>query len=274
MITLERELEWKRVGAALAVVFCLVGIGWTVVRLPAILFSPAQELTNDIGMPFKLIPAGSFEMGSPLGSDEQPVHHVQIIQSFYMGQYEVTQAQWQTVMNRTIETQRDQFDTTWAMRGIGPDYPAYYVSWINVKTFIRRMNDLEGTSLYRLPTEAEWEYAYRAGNSEDVVVDLNAKAWYINNSGEQTNRIGQKLPNAWGLYDMHGNVWEWCQDWYANYTAEPQTDPAGPNTGECRIVRGGCWLMDADGCRAADRVGGNPVRGNSSMGFRLVREIE
>lgn len=274
MITLERELKWKRVAAALIVVCCLAGLWRYGGYLPALLFPPPAEITNEIGMQFKLIPAGSFDMGSPLGSDEQPVHRVQISRTFYMGQYEVTQAQWQTIMGRTVEMQRDQFDTTWVLRGTGSDYPIYYVTWDEVQTFIERLNEREGTSVYRLPTEAEWEYAARAGETEDVVKDLETKAWFIDNSDHRTHPVGQKLPNAWGLYDMHGNVWEWCQDWYADYEATPQTDPTGPETGEYRIVRGGCWLIDADGCRAADRVAGNPVRGNSSLGFRLVRELE
>jgi formylglycine-generating enzyme required for sulfatase activity len=274
MITLERELKWRRVVGALGVVFCMAGLWWSATYLPAILFPPEPEITNDLGMPFKLIPAGSFDMGSQLGSDEHPVHRVQITRMFYLGQFEVTQAQWQTIIGRSIEMQRDQFDTTWALSGSGPDYPVYYVSWHEVQTFIQRLNELESGVVYRLPTEAEWEYACRAGSPENVTADLDAKAWYINNSGEQAHPVGHKLPNAWGLYDMQGNVWEWCQDWNDDYTREPQVDPKGPETGEFRAVRGGCWHMDADGCRPADRVSGNPKRGNSSLGFRLVREIE
>jgi formylglycine-generating enzyme required for sulfatase activity len=237
-------------------------------------FSPADSLRNSLGMRFTLIPAGSFNMGSGLGSDEQPVSRVTISRPFYMAVTEVTQAQWTALMGTTVEQLRDRVDVTWEMRGVGPDYPVYYVTWSDAQAFIRRLNEQEGGLWYRLPTEAEWEYACRAEATQEAWPDLDERAWYAANAGGQTHPVGRKKPNAWGLFDMSGNVWEWCQDWYGAYTSEVKTDPHGPDEGEYRIVRGGCWHMDADGCRAADRVGGNPVRCNSSLGFRLVRDVD
>jgi len=233
-----------------------------------------DTLTHPLCIRFALIPAGIFDMGSKRGSDERPVHRVRLSRPFYMSRYEITQEQWTRVMGTAIEQQRDRVDPTWELRGKGSQHPVYYVTWHDAQAFVERLNHMEGKSLYRLPTEAEWEYACRAGSSADVVTDLDAVAWYGPNADGRTHPVGQKLPNAYGLYDMHGNVWEWCGDWYGPYTQEEQTAPKGPTSGEFRVVRGGCWHSDADGCRAADWVAGTPDRANSSLGIRIVRSAE
>ena len=224
------------------------------------------DFTNSIGMKFKLIPAGSFMMGSEEDSDEQPVHQVTITNSFYLGIYEVTQAQWVVVM------------------GSNPSYltddsrPVEQVSWYDVQDFIAQLNDLEGTDKYRLPTEAEWEYACRAGSTTaycfgDDESQLTQYAWYRRNAFAPTHPVGQKLPNAWGLYDMPGNVWEWCADWYGSnyYSSSPGVDPQGPGSGSDRVMRGGSWLSGAGACRSAYRYWNVPDYRDSSFGFRLAR---
>jgi formylglycine-generating enzyme required for sulfatase activity/serine/threonine protein kinase len=198
---------------------------------------PAASVKNGIGMELILVPAGSFMMGSTNGSgDEKPVHEVRISQPFYMGKYEVTQAQWQAVM------------------GNNPSYfkncdscPVEQVSWDDAQQFLARLNERNDGFHYRLPSEAEWEYACRSGTTGDYAGDLNSMAWYRENSGTKTHPVGTKQPNAWGLYDMHGNVGEWCQDWYhANYNGAPTDGSAWLNGGEeecggkrCREFRGG-----------------------------------
>jgi formylglycine-generating enzyme required for sulfatase activity len=219
------------------------------------------------GMEFVPIPAGKFTMGSTNGSDdERPPHEVTISKPFEMGKYEATQAQWEAVMgnnpshftgeaNRLVEN----------------------VSWEDVQKFIRKLNDSEGGTKYRLPTEAEWEYAARAGSTTtysfgDDSSRLGEYAWYSGNSGGKTHPVGQLKPNAWGLYDMHGNVWEWVQDWYGKYSAELVTDPQGPSSGSGRMYRGGSWHFDARGCRSAYRGYDAPGSRDRFLGFRLLKE--
>ena len=224
---------------------------------------------NSIGVKFVLIPAGNFLMGSPQSegdADEYPRHKVEITEPFYLGIYEVTQAQWQVVMGNNPSHFK------------GDDRPVDLVSWNDVQEFIRRLNQKEGTDKYRLPTEAEWEYACRGG-SETVYCfgDENSRlgeyAWYTRNSGGQTRPVGQKKPNAWGLYDMHGNVWEWCADWYEEgyYRRSPSSDPRGPSSGSGRVLRGGSWYLNARNCRSASRNRHNPVFRSLFDGFRLAR---
>ena len=255
----------------------LLAVGWFVAgsgqggEVPAAPTAVADTLTNSIGMQFVRIEAGSFEMGSNHVSDQRPIHDVQITKPFYISRFEVTQEQWQRVMGTTVEQQRDKADTTWDMRGIGPNFPMYYVSWFEAQAFVQRLNEREGTTSYRLPTEAQWEFACRAGSRKNLVPGLNAKAWYGPNAGEQTHPVGLKQPNAWGLHDMQGNVLEWCADWYGAYSAEAQIDPQGLDSGEGRVVRGGGWFLDAAGCEPAARRGGDPGKRNSSLGFRVAR---
>ena len=184
----------------------LTGLG-----LPCLSGAAGMIYTNSIGMEFMLIPAGTFMMGSEKGyADEKPQHRVTISRPFYLGKYEVTQAQWEAVMGNNPS----RFD--------GRNNPVEQVSWEDVRVFIARLNAHEGHTRYRLPTEAEWEYAARAGSTSaysfgDDAARLGQYAWYGDNSGKTTHPVGQKLPNAWGLHDMHGNVWEWVQGWYGDY---------------------------------------------------------
>ena len=136
----------------------------------------------------------------------------------------------------------------------------------------RNAGRLPAGSVYRLPTEAEWEYGCRAGTAGDYAGDLGALAWYKDNSGGKTHAVGTKRANGWGLYDMHGNVWEWCHDWYDSgyYAESPAADPTGPATGSSRVIRGGSWDSDARNCRSANRFRSEPVNRLSNLGFRLV----
>lgn len=234
----------------------------------------AKTHTNSIGMEFVLIPAGSFMMGADknfedASDSETPKHKVTISKPFYLGKYEVTQAQWAAVMGGNPS----QFK--------GRSNPVDSVSWDDVQVFIKRLNAKEGGNRYRLPAEAEWEYAARAGTEStysfgDDADSLGQYAWYDGNSGEKTHPVGQKQPNAWGLYDMHGNVWEWVQDWYGEnyYRRSPGTDPKGPSTGSYRMARGGGWADSAGGCRSAFRNGYTPDSRISSYGFRLALSPE
>ncbi|MDR2075417.1 MAG: formylglycine-generating enzyme family protein, partial [Desulfovibrio sp.] len=205
--------------------------------------------TNSLGMEFVLLPAGSFRMGSDLLEDERPEHPVTISRDFYLGRFEVTQEQWEKVMGG---------NPSWFR---GAALPVEQVFWNEAQEFIRRLNLREGHTRYRLPTEAEWEYAARAGRSgpDPFAADaaaLGRAAWYDRNSGNATHPVGEKEPNAWGLYDMLGNVNEWAQDWFAAdyYGRSPSGDPAGPPEGTLRVRRGGSWSDGAENCRLARRA--------------------
>ena len=216
------------------------------------------------GMEFVWVPEGEFLMGSEseeADDDEQPLTRVRISQGFFLGKYEVTQAEWRAVMG----TNPAQFS------GCGPNCPVERVSWDDVQEFIGKLNAAAGGNRYRLPTEAEWEYAARAGTSGDRYGNLDAIAWYKDNSGDRTHPVGQKAPNAWGLYDMLGNVWEWVEDWYGDYPGGSVTDPRGPGSGSERVTRGGSWRCDAGYCRASDRVSVSPGYRYRNLGFRLLR---
>jgi formylglycine-generating enzyme required for sulfatase activity len=213
------------------------------------------------GNKFVRISAGEFMMGSTNGDeDEKPAHRVRISQGFEMGKYKVTQAQWEAVMGKNPSHFK------------GPDLPVETVSWDDAQAFIKQLNERDSKYQYRLPTEAEWEYAARARSTGDYAGDLEAMAWYGNNSENKTHPVGQKQPNAWGLYDMHGNVWEWVQDWYGGgyYAQSPGTDPRGPTSGSYRVNRGGGWGGTARYCRSADRHGNALGNRNGTLGFRLV----
>ena len=229
--------------------------------------TPEKTVVNSIGMKFVFIPAGTFQMGSTTGEkDEQPVHQVTISKPFYMGETEVTQAQWKAVMG-----------TNPSLFQGNPKQPVEQVWWDDVQAFIRTLNEKEGSNLYRLPIEAEWEYAARDGTTtaysfgDDASV-LDQYAWYKDNAGEKTHPVAQLKPNAWGLYDMHGNVWEWVQDWYQRYSAEAVTDPQGPASGTHRSRRGGAWNSLDQICRSANRYSVTGYR-DDFLGFRLVRTL-
>src|SRR5262249_9227288 len=181
---------------------------------------------GELGLEFVLIEPGAFPMGSAVFADEQPVHRVQISRPFYLGKYPVTQGQWQAIMGENPS----------CFLG-NPNRPVENVSWEEVHAFIAKLNEREGSIQYRLPTEAEWEYAARADSTADYSFgkdhrQLSKYAWYKSNSGGKTHPVKQLKPNVWGLYDMHGNVWEWVLDWYHDaYYAEDQHDPYGPSSG-------------------------------------------
>ena len=221
---------------------------------------------------FVLIPAGEFMMGSENGSgDEEPIHKVKISRPFEMGKCQVTQAQWRAVM---------MGDKWWAKlmrnnpsRFEGANLPVESVSWDDAQEFIKKLNAKNDGYLYRLPTEAEWEYACRAGSTGDYAGDLEEMVWHSGNSAGKTHPVGEKKPNAWGLHDMHGNVWEWCMDWYSSdyYKQSPSVDPTGPSTGSYRVGRGGSWSYLALFCRSAYRNWFAPSVRTGILGFRLMR---
>jgi formylglycine-generating enzyme required for sulfatase activity len=211
---------------------------------------------------FVSIPAGEFMMGATNGKpDEKPVHRVRLSQPFEMGKYEVTQAVWEALMGSNPSEFR------------GANLPVENVSWLDAQEFIEKLNARNDDYIYRLPTEAEWEYACRAGSSGNYAGKLDQVAWYDDDSGNTTHPVGKKQPNAWGLYDMHGNVFEWCQDWYdGNYYAEsPTVDPQGPQSGSFRVKRGGSWVFPAAFSRSAARDLYSPVYQFNFLGFRVVR---
>ncbi len=215
------------------------------------------------GAKFVRIPAGRFSMGSsaPASFDEEkPVHEVSLTRPFELQTTEVTQAQWRAVMgNNPSKFPED-------------DRPVEQVSWNDCQTFLRKLNEREPGRHYRLPTEAEWEYACRAGSAAERYGELGDTAWYARNAGGATHPVGQKRPNAWGLFDMLGNVWEWCADWYDDYPAVAVTDPPGPPSGSYRVIRGGGWNQDDRGVRATNRGNGGPNGAGADWGFRLARD--
>ena len=224
----------------------------------------AGEMREFDGIGFVRIPAGEFRMGSTSSeaeSDEQPVTQVRISRGFWLGQYEVTQAEWQAVMG----SNPSYFDEC------GRSCPVETVSWDDAQEFIGRLNGRSGGNRYRLPTEAEWEYAARAGTTGDRYGNVDAIAWYDENSGERTHPVGQKAPNAWGLHDMLGNVWEWVGGWYGDYPGGTVTDPRGPVSSWARVTRGGSWYRWASFCRSSYRNFGTPGDRFYFLGFRLLR---
>ena len=246
------------VGAGLAVSLGLVLSMW---------WGQGPPWTHSPDMEFVWIPAGEFLMGSPnyeegRESDERQ-HEVRISQGFWMAKYEVTQGEWELVMG----SNPSHFDEC------GPRCPVETVSWNDVQEFIRRLNERETDRgyRYRLPAEAEWEYAARAGTTGARHGELDEVAWYSDNSGNSTHSVGQKRANAWGLHDVLGNVLEWTGDWYGEYPAGRATDSGGPSTGSARVARGGGWNGRARLVRSANRGSGSSGRRYGNVGFRLVR---
>lgn len=221
-------------------------------------------ISNSLKMKFAYIPAGSFQMGGTQNDSEKPIHTVSISHGFYMGTTEVTQAQWVSVMWNNPSS----FNNC-------DNCPVENVSWEDVQAFIKKLN-ARGDGKYRLPTEAEWEYAARAASTTkysfgDGEGSLGSYAWYDANSGSTTHEVATKKPNAWGLYDMHGNVWEWMQDWYGDYSNGSATDPAGAVSGSDRVLRSGSWGVGAVSLRSACRNAYSPLIRDQFLGFRLVR---
>lgn len=204
-------------------------------------------------------------MGSENGdTDEKPAHLVTISKGFYLGKYEVTQTQWQQVMGGNTS----HFNSC-------AQCPVEQVSWNGVQTFIGKLNAQNDGYRYRLPSEAEWEYACRAGTTGDYAGNLDTLAWYGDNSGGKTHPVGTKQPNGWGLYDMHGNVWEWVEDWYGAYPSGAVTDPTGPSSGTSRTYRGGGYSDNKQATpstylRSTHRGVTGPSAFEDYIGFRLV----
>lgn len=202
---------------------------------------------------------GSFVMGSPEDESgrfaDEPQRNVSITKGFWIGKYEVTQRQWASVMRDNPSRFKDL------------DAPVDNVSWHDCETFVRKVNLALG-GWARLPTEAEWEYACRAGASG--MPDVNEVAWYDSNSDNQTHDVGMKTPNAWGLYDMRGNVLEWCNDWYYVPKKAAAVDPMGPPSGSFKVLRGGCWFFYDRDCRTAYRLKREPNLRNCIFGFRMA----
>jgi formylglycine-generating enzyme required for sulfatase activity len=243
------------------------------VTLPNVQAETAFKTFN--GIPFVKIAPGCFQMGGNASFKETlkaelPAHRVCIEKAFYLGETEVTQAQWTAVMG----SNPSKFNV-----GV---HPVERVSWDDTQEFIKRLNEHESSAVYRLPTEAEWEYAARAGSDAlysfgDNANNLSKYAWYGNEGyGGRTSPVRYKQPNAWGLYDMQGNVWEWVQDWYSDsyYANSPENDPKGPETGKFKVYRGGSWVAKAANLRTSIRFSGLPNSRSRDIGFRLVRQAE
>ena len=227
------------------------------------------NLKNSIGIEFASIPAGKFLMGSPATEKErypnEAQHEVTLTQGFRMGVYEVTQAQYEQVMGKNPSYFK------------GAMLPVETVSYDDALAFCKKLSDLPAEKAvgrkYRLPTEAEWEYSCRAGTSTRFYFgnELNGtQANYDGNNPGKTTPAGSYPANAWGLYDMHRNVWEWCQDRYGDYPQQSLTDPRGPEVGSDRVLRGGCWGIEAARCRSAYRNWDGPSGRFYGYGFRLA----
>jgi len=251
-VDLHKADDVARAGATLMLMKiddALAKLGPAAVGMPG-----SSGLTLDLGkgatMKLVLIRPGKFMMGSPDSeqghkADEGPQHQVTISKPFYMGMTEVTQAQYEAVMGTNPSNTK------------APTNPVDSITWHEAVEFCRKLSEKTGKT-FRLPTEAEWEYACRTGTKTrfpfgDSESALGDYAWYGSNSGDKTHPVGRKKPNAWGLYDMHGNVWEWCADWYGDYPKGAATDPQGPASGRDRFLRGGSWNNVAGSCRAASR---------------------
>lgn len=224
-------------------------------------------LRNSIGIELKLIPAGRFTMGQAGRDSHETPHQVTLTKPFYIGVYEVTNAQWKWVMENEPSNWKDA------------DRPVERVSWDDAVEFCRKLSALpeerKARRVYRLPTEAEWEYACRAGTDTkysfgDDESKLGEYGWFEGNSDKETHPVGKKKPNAWGLFDMHGNVWEWCSDWYGEYPNRAVTDPQGPSIASDRVPRGGSWSTPARNCRSATRSRLSPSYRDDNLGFRLA----
>lgn len=230
-------------------------------------YSNGMLTVNGVNYPMVYVRGGTFNMGatSEQGSDayenEKPVHQV-TLSNYYIGKYEVTQDLWQAVMGSNPSNFK------------GNRKPVERVSWNDCQTFISKLNSLTGKR-FRLPTEVEWEFASRGGTMSRGYKysgsnTLGNVAWYSDNSGSTIHDVGTKSANELGIYDMSGNVWEWCSDWYGNYSSSSQTNPIGPSSGSYRVYRGGGWVGSAGGCRSSCRGNWAPGSRGSGLGLRLV----
>jgi formylglycine-generating enzyme required for sulfatase activity len=237
-----------------------------------------KELTNSIGMKLVLIPKGTFMMGSPESEEgrceNESQHEVTISNDYYLGAYEVTQTQYQTVVGNNPSCYQGAL-----VGNQNADLPVENVSLDDAVEFCKKLSELpeekKAGRVYRLPTESEWEYACRAGSKTIYSFDdeeglLPEYGWFKRNSSQRTHTVGLLEPNAWGLYDMHGNVWEWCSDWYGEYPKGAVSDPTGPTMGTDRVNRGGCWLYLAANCRSASRNWAKSSYQDGLLGFRVA----
>lgn len=239
---------------------------------------------NGVSFTMILVEGGTFTMGctSEQGNDcfdsEKPSHQV-TLSDYFIGQTELTQDLWKAVMGTTIRQQRDKANRSWPIKGEGDNYPMYYISWNECQEFVNNLNSLLFSQLggmhFALPTEAQWEYAARGGNKSNGYKysgsnTVGSVAWYKDNSDRLSHTVGVKSANELDIYDMSGNVLEWCQDWYSSYSRNPQTNPKGASSGSDRVIRGGSESCDAKACRVSFRFSGTPaIRGNN-LGLRLV----
>ena len=242
-----------------------------------VLAQPPKEITNSIGMKLVLIPKGTFMMGSPESEEgrqkDETQHEVTISKDYYLGVTEVTQGQYEKVMG----TNPSYFQGN-KIKGSSSNHPVEQVSWEDAVDFCKKLSDLpeekKAGRIYHLPTEAQWEYACRAGSKTAYSFGEGSKslgdyAWFDQNSNRQTHPVGEKKANAWGLYDMHGNVWEWCSDWYGQYPKGAVSDPVGTRESSNRVFRGGSWYDHFEYCRSARRLGYFPS-GRDDFGLRVA----
>ncbi len=271
-------------------ILLVLAAGWVGCSPTAPTSSPAETdvkaITTPGGVEMVLIPAGEFTMGGDEGEEDEKPAHLVTLSAFYIDRYEVTQKEYEAVMGRNPSKHK------------APNQPVEQLGWNAAVKYCNTRSLRDGykpcysveplrcdfsADGYRLPTEAEWEYACRAGaraaySFGDNPASLAQSAWYKSNANQSTHPVGQKLPNAWGLYDMHGNVWEWCNDFYDEnyYSTSPGVDPRGPEKGETCVLRGGGWNSSEEYCRASARLGEAPgladvCFGYDAYGFRCVR---
>lgn len=246
-----------------------------------IIAADGKKMTNLIGMEFVKIPSGAFLMGSDKAENEKPIHKVVLTNDFWIGKFEVTIGNWRNVMgDLPTDLKRGE-----AKLSENENQPIVYVSWEDAQIFIGKLNAQDDGFQYRLPTEAEWEYAARAGTISEFAFGESLSSTQANFNGNfpfgnapkgeflnKTVNVGSYQPNAWGVYDMHGNVWEWCQDWYeaVYYEKSPVENPPGASSGIMRSVRGGGWFFAANYLRSAFRRSNLPTTRNDGIGFRVL----
>jgi formylglycine-generating enzyme required for sulfatase activity len=261
-----RRLRQFRVAAVLSFLACGISASSRAQQAPASGPQGRDIVAGASGIRLKWIPPGTFFMGDAF---QRPVTTVSITRGYWLGEFDVTQGQWRALMGGAPSHFKDS----------GKNAPVESVSWGDAMAFCAIINESERSAgrlpagyEYRLPTEAEWEYACRAGTIGDFGGDgiMDHMGWYGGNSGGRTHPVGLKMPNAWGLYDMHGNVWQWCYDWYDRYPGGTETDPTGPEHGSSKVYRGGCWFIVAEHCRSAFRFASLPILRDYYLGFRLA----
>ena len=241
---------------------------------------PEKYIEPHTKMEFVLIKAGNFIMGTPPSEAGQHkmdhYHKVELTKPFYMGEYEVTQEQWQHIMHSTPSH----------FSALGDSFPVENINWYETQEFIKKLNVLNSNGHFSLPTEAQWEYACRAGSNTPFNTGENLTTDEANFDGNypykefpkgifrnKTTKVGSFKPNAWGLYDMHGNVWEWCEDWFCEYPEAFVKDPVGDCESDLKVIRGGSWYFNAESARSGRRYTHHPEDRGFSLGFRLIKAI-